>query len=200
LLQKSIDQIDQILTPTQSNILDAFDLYTKELKQWNRTHNLTGYKSDEIIERYIVDSLYPLSFLPPLKSALDIGTGAGFPGLILAIAMPQTEWTLVEPLHKRASFLQFIKARLSLENVTVCNDRVENLDEMPYELITSRAVSKTETLLSYSAPFRDSGTILLFYKGEKIEDELPDELDCKIIELKERNFLLIDPTKRCRCY
>ena len=166
--------------------------YKELLLQWNKIHNLTGAKTAAQIDEFIVDAVAPITFLPPIHNAMDIGTGAGFPGMILAFALPQTHFTLVEPLAKRASFLQFVKADLGLDNVTVQAMRVEQLEPQPFDFITSRAVTDTQMLLKLSQPFRTSGTLLLFYKGEKVYDEIDESLNCKIIEKYNRHYLLIE--------
>ncbi len=159
--------------------------------QWNKIHNLTGVKNDAQLDEFIVDAIAPITFLPPIANAMDIGTGAGFPGMMLAFALPNTHFTLVEPLHKRASFLQFIKADLALSNVDVKAVRVEQLSASPYDLITSRAVTDTQMLLKLSKPFHKEGTLLLFYKGEKVYDEVDPSLNYEIIQQHHRNYLLI---------
>ncbi|WP_345976671.1 16S rRNA (guanine(527)-N(7))-methyltransferase RsmG [Sulfurimonas sp. HSL3-7] len=166
--------------------------YKEHLKKWNKIHNLTGAKNDELIDKFIYDAVYPVSFLPEVKTILDIGTGAGFPGMILAFALPQTEVILCEPLQKRASFLQFIKADLGLKNVTVANCRVEELEPRPIELVTSRAVTDTKMLMQLSKPFVHEGSRLLFYKGEKVFDEVDPALKHQIIQTKKRHYLIIE--------
>jgi 16S rRNA (guanine527-N7)-methyltransferase len=166
--------------------------YKAHLAKWNRIHNLTGAKSDEVIDAFIYDAVYPVSFLPKVRNAMDIGTGAGFPGLILAMAMPETAFTLVEPIQKRASFLQFVKADLKLENVTVENCRVEELEPKAYDLITSRAVTDTQMLMALSEPFVQKGSRLLFYKGEKVFDEVDPSLKHRIIRTGNRHYLIIE--------
>lgn len=166
--------------------------YKELLMQWNKIHNLTGAKNPTQIDEFIVDAVEPITFLPPIQKAMDIGTGAGFPGMILALALPQTHFTLVEPLSKRASFLQFVKADLELDNVTVKALRVEQLPHESYDFITSRAVTDTKMLLELSKPFRDKGTLLLFYKGEKVYDEVDETLNYQIIEKQNRHYLLIE--------
>jgi len=167
--------------------------YKEHLLKWNKIHNLTGAKDAATIDDFIFDALYPVTFLPPVKSLLDIGTGAGFPGMILAFALPQTEVTLVEPLTKRASFLQFIKADLKLQNIRVVKKRVEDMESEIFELITSRAVTDTKMLLELSKNFRDTNSMLLFYKGEKVFDELQESnnMPYKIIEKEKRHYLLL---------
>ena len=176
-------------------LAERFGRYRDKLLQWNRVHNLTGYRDAAAVEHYILDALHPVTFLPPVHTAMDIGTGAGFPGLILAMAQPDVEWALVEPLRKRASFLQYMKADLGLGNVTVHDCRVEALPPRRFDLVTSRAVTDTETLLELSAPFRDAETMLLFYKGENVYDEIPASLPYRIVETPKRHYLLINPPK-----
>ncbi len=165
--------------------------YKELLAKWNKIHNLTGAKTPAQIDEFIADAVTPVSFLPRVATAMDIGTGAGFPGMILAMAMEETRFTLVEPLAKRGSFLQFVKADLGLENVEVKALRVEQLEPKGYELITSRAVTDTQMLLKLSEPFCVSGTLLLFYKGERVYDEVDESLDYQIIEAHNRHYLLI---------
>jgi len=165
--------------------------YKEHLFKWNKIHNLTGAKDEKTVDKFIVDALYPVSFLPKVSTILDIGTGAGFPGMILALALPDTQVTLVEPLTKRASFLQFIKADLELNNVSVVKKRVEEMQPQIFELITSRAVTDTKILLTLSENFRDEHSKLLFYKGERVYQEIPDGMKHKVIETKKRHYLLL---------
>ncbi|HIC12473.1 MAG TPA: 16S rRNA (guanine(527)-N(7))-methyltransferase RsmG, partial [Sulfurimonas sp.] len=166
--------------------------YKEHLHKWNKIHNLTGAKDSQTIDEFIYDAIFPLSFLPEVTSLMDIGTGAGFPGMILAFGLPNTHVTLVEPLSKRASFLQFIKADLELKNVTVVKKRVEQMEPKIFDMITSRAVTETKMLLKLSENFRDTHTKFLFYKGEKVYDEIADgvqNMQHKIIETKNRHYL-----------
>ncbi len=167
------------------------DFFTQQLLTWNQIHNMTGSSSKEEVYEHIFDAIYPMSFLPPLNSALDIGTGAGFPGLIMAMAMQHTHFTLVEPLRKRSSFLSFIAATLKLDNVTVMSKKIEAVPPFSVDMVTSRAVTHTEELLRLSQPFIKKGTLLLYFKGEHVYDESKDIYDYKIIEAPHRNYLLI---------
>jgi len=168
--------------------------YKEHLFKWNKIHNLTGAKDEKTVDAFIADAVFPVSFLPKVNSLMDIGTGAGFPGMILAFALPDVQVTLVEPLAKRASFLQFIKADLKLENVTVVKKRVEQMPSQIYDIITSRAVTETQMLLHLSKNFRNADSILLFYKGEKVFDEMEDVLENmhhKVITTENRHYLLL---------
>ncbi len=173
------------------NFFHNIQKYKELLFKWNKIHNLTGAKDEKTIDEFIYDAVFPVSFLPKSKNLLDIGTGAGFPGMILAIALPDVEVTLVEPLKKRASFLQFVKADLGLKNVKVVKKRVEEMESKIFELVTSRAVTDTKMLLKLSENFRDEKSKLLFYKGERVYDEVDENLNHKVIKTKNRHYLLI---------
>jgi len=177
--------------PVPENFFYNIQKYKEHLFKWNKTHNLTGAKDEATIDAFIYDALYPVSFLPPAKTLMDIGTGAGFPGMILAMALPQTAVSLVEPLAKRASFLQFVKADLGLENVSVVKKRVEEMQASIFDIITSRAVTETNMLLELSKNFRDANSLLLFYKGERVFEEVSTDLKHKIIQTQKRHYLLV---------
>ena len=186
---KSALKDDNINLP--DNFFYNIQKYKEHLFKWNKIHNLTGAKDEKTIDEFIYDAIFPISFLPKSKNLLDIGTGAGFPGMILAIGLPDTQVTLVEPLAKRASFLQFVKADLGLENVRVVKKRVEEMEPEIFELVTSRAVTDTDMLLKLSENFRDENSKLLFYKGDKVYDEISKDLKHKVIKTKNRHYLLI---------
>ncbi|MGB5965312.1 MAG: 16S rRNA (guanine(527)-N(7))-methyltransferase RsmG [Sulfurimonadaceae bacterium] len=181
---------DQIVLDEQ--FFEYVKRYKEHLKKWNKIHNLTGAKNEELMDKFIYDAVFPVSFLPKVNNILDIGTGAGFPGMILAFALPETEVILCEPLQKRASFLQFIKADLGLKNVTVANCRVEELEPRPIDLVTSRAVTDTKMLMKLSKPFVHEGSKLLFYKGERVFDEVDASLKHQIIQTQNRHYLVIE--------
>ena len=164
------------------------------LHEWNQIHNLTGAKTIDAIYVNIVDSLYPLTFIKKPKTLLDVGTGAGFPGLALAIAMPECEVVLAEPLKKRVSFLKYAAIDGELKNVRVEAKRVEFVDHEPFEMITSRAVTNTKLLLDLTEAISDDKTEYLFYKGSRVFDEIEDvqhQLDYDIVQKNQRNYLYI---------
>jgi 16S rRNA (guanine527-N7)-methyltransferase len=173
------------------NFFENIARYKEHLFKWNKIHNLTGAKDEKTVDEFIYDAVFPVSFLPKCRKLLDIGTGAGFPGLILAMALPKTEVTLVEPIAKRASFLQFIKADLGLENVRVVKKRVEEMPSEIFDIVTSRAVTDTDMLLKLSENFRDESSKLLFYKGERVYDEVSKDLKHRVIKTQNRHYLLI---------
>lgn len=176
------------------HILKRLDIFTDILHEWNGTHNLTGAKSIEAIQDNIIDSLYPLTFIARPQSLLDVGTGAGFPGLVLAAAWPEIPVVLAEPLGKRAAFLKFAAMEMELSNVTVAKMRVESLNHEPFGLITSRAVTDTKLLLDLTAAVANAATQYLFYKGSRAADELAAlerQPNYDIVQWNKRNFVWI---------
>ncbi len=164
------------------------------LHEWNQIHNLTGAKSLDAIYVNIVDSLYPLIFIKKPQTLLDVGTGAGFPGLVLAIALPKCEVVLAEPLKKRVSFLKYAVINGGLSNVTVEAKRVEAVVHDPFECISSRAVTNTKLLLELTEHISNKKTSYLFYKGARVFDEVADvqhQLDYDIVQKNQRNYLVI---------
>jgi len=164
------------------------------LNEWNQIHNLTGAKTIDAIYVNIIDSLYPLTFIEHPKNLLDVGTGAGFPGLVLAIALPETEVVLAEPLKKRVSFLKYAAIDLELPNVKVEAKRVEHVEHEAFALITSRAVTNTKLLLDLTEQIADEKSEYLFYKGSRVFDEVADvqhQLKYDIVQKNQRNYLYI---------
>jgi 16S rRNA (guanine527-N7)-methyltransferase len=175
-------------------IVGKLEHFAALLHEWNQIHNLTGAKSIAAIYDNIVDSLYPLTFIKVPKTLLDVGTGAGFPGLVLAIALPQSEVVLAEPLKKRVSFLKYAAIDLGLKNVKVEARRVESVEHEAFEMISSRAVTNTKLLLDLTSEISDENTEYLFYKGSRVFDEVAEvegDLSYDIIQKNQRNYLYI---------
>ena len=182
----------------ESNIIVKLENFASLLNEWNQIHNLTGAKTVDAIYVNIIDSLYPLTFIEKPKTLLDVGTGAGFPGLVLAIALPETEVVLVEPLKKRVSFLKYAAMDLELENIKVEAKRVEKVEHDAFDLITSRAVTNTKLLLDLTKDISNDKTDYLFYKGSRVFDEVAEvqhQLDYDIVQKNQRNYLTIKGQK-----
>ncbi len=176
----------------QSKKIEKIEEFISLLEKWNRVHNLTGAKSKDKIIENIIDSIYPIKFIKEPKSLLDVGSGAGFPGLILAIAWDITDTILAEPINKRASFLRLVASTLNLNNVKIFKDKVEKLKSSPFDLISSRAVTDTKVLLNLTKDISDKNTQYLFYKGSDVFNELNNlKLKYDIIQKNKRNYLWI---------
>ncbi len=178
----------------EEEVITRLESFATLLHEWNQVHNLTGARDIESLHAHIIDALYPLTFIEVPKRLLDVGTGAGFPGLVLAIALPQVAVTLAEPLKKRVSFLKYATIDLGLDNVTVEAKRVEQVEAPPFGLITSRAVTNTKLLLDLTRHLSDPKSAYLFYKGSRVFDEIDavgHQLDYAIVQKNQRNYLYI---------
>ena len=169
----------------------------------NESFNLTANDTKEsFMIKNIIDSLLIVKNLNlDEKNILDLGSGAGLPGIPLAIYYKNTNFTLLEPLTKRANFLKEIVQKLGLKNVKVVNERAEifikNARES-YDFVTSRAVSRLNILLELSIPFLKVGGKLIAYKGINYQEEINesknalDLLYSKIIAIEEENLVQIN--------
>lgn len=180
-------------TTLPKNFLSNIDNFTILLLKYNQTHNITGAKTKEAVLKNVEDSIYPLTFLETssLKKAIDVGTGAGFPGLLLALALPDVHFTLFEPIAKKSAFLHLAKMSLDMKNVTICTDRVEKVSPWDADLVCSRAVTNTKMLISLCQGFITPSTTLLFYKGEYVEEEIKGLSNCKIFQREKRHYLMM---------
>jgi 16S rRNA (guanine527-N7)-methyltransferase len=169
-------------------------VFTKLLQQWGKIHNLSGRLSLEDINENILDSIYPLNFIDNYESFADIGTGAGYPGLLLAIARKDMKAYLIEPRIKRVAFLNFVKASLKLDNLTIICDRVEKVKDLKVDLVTSRAVTNTSLLLDITKDITNQDASYLFYKGSMLNEELEAasvNKNYNIVNRNDRNYLYI---------
>lgn len=158
------------------------EVFTELLQKWGKVHNLSGSLNKKDIEENILDSIYPLSFIDSFSSFADIGTGAGYPGLIIAILRKDIKAYLIEPRVKRVAFLSYVKASLDLKNLTILQKRVEEVEDLKVDLIFSRAVTNTKLLLELTKEIKKPNSSYLFYKGSMLEEEL--------LEAKVNNYLV----------
>ncbi len=164
-------QLDMQLSARQ---IEQFLLYRRELLDWNTRINLTAITDfEEVLTKHFLDSLSLLLVYDRLEARLlDIGSGAGFPGLPLKIVRPQWQVTLLEATNKKVTFLQHMVEVLRLEDVEAVHGRAEELVHKrryraTFDMVTARAVSSLPTLLEYAAPYcRVGGAIVLPRKGD----------------------------------
>lgn len=174
-----INQIEKIdvSRETYANL----ETFQNMVLEWNNKFNLISKSSaEDIWNRHILDSLQLLKFISNKAEKLyDFGSGAGFPGMVLAIAtkdiFPNLKVSLMESIRKKAIFLNEVKTKLNLD-VDIYNERVENLKLPKADIITSRAMASLEKLLNYAYPFCKKETELLFLKGKTWEDEIKTAL------------------------
>ena len=154
--------------------LTRFERYADMLIQWNNQYNLTAIREkDTILIKHFLDSLSCLAVIPESKSfcLIDVGTGAGFPGIPIKIALPNIRLTLVDSVGKKVNFCQHIIDTLALENTKVIQARAEELGQSAdhretYDWAVARAVSKLSTLSEYLLPLIKVGGTMLAQKGE----------------------------------
>lgn len=161
------------------------------LTEWNAKMNLVSKNSlEDVWTRHILDSLQLIKYIPDTaESLLDIGSGAGFPAVVLAIAMqekmPNARWILVESITKKTVYLNDVCAKLGLKNVQIENARIENLKLKNINIVTARAVAALDVLCSYVAGFADKDTKCLFLKGKTYAAEVESarqkwNFDCNV--------------------
>ncbi|WP_072680187.1 16S rRNA (guanine(527)-N(7))-methyltransferase RsmG [Arcobacter sp. LA11] len=173
------------------------NVFTTLLQKWGKVHNLSGRLSTEDIRENIIDSIYPLQYLDSYNSFADIGTGAGYPGLILAMARADIKCYLIEPRVKRVAFLNFVKNSLGLKNIEVIGKRVEEVENVKVDLVTSRAVTNTKLLLDITKNISTDTTSYLFYKGSLLESEIEEAKleNTQTYSRKDRNYLYLKGSK-----
>lgn len=166
---------DKLEIEVQPNSLAVLHQYFIELRRWSRRINLIARRTDDlqIVENHFLDSLLLLPYLRSSgRSLLDVGTGAGFPGLVCKAAHPALSLILVEPRLKRVSFLRHIIRSLQLQNIEVIASRVERIDRVDVGCITSRAVADIELFLHMAEPLAGPETDIVCMKGPLWREEL----------------------------
>ena len=156
--------------------------YYELLIEWNRKINLTAiteYK--EVIYKHFLDSAFivksELFQKKEISTVLDLGTGAGFPGIVLAVLCPRYRFTLVDSLMKRIDFLRIVKKELELDHITLHHGRAEDLGRQKefrnqFDYVVSRAVAELPVLLEYCIPFVRKEGYFISYKGKRYQEEI----------------------------
>lgn len=224
LLQEGCRQLGLPLTPQQ---VDQFQCFYEELVEWNQKMNLTAIDEyREVQTKHFLDCIVGLPViaeelgepLPPQRSvhAIDVGTGAGFPGLPLKVVWPNLQLTLLDGTGKKIRFLKHLVEKLDLQGVRVVQGRAEELGRQTdyrnqYNLVMARAVAQLNTLVEYLLPLACHNGYVMAYKGPSAADEFMQAR--KAIEIlggetvrfapvevpflaEERRILLIKKTRR----
>lgn len=177
-LAAGIQRLGVSLSEAQQEQLLA---YLALLIKWNKAYNLTAVRDpDEMVSRHLLDSLSILPHVQPLGNQwLDVGSGGGMPGVPLAIAFPERQFTLLDSNGKKTRFLTQVKLELKLTNLSVVNERVEAFQPaQPFDGIVSRAFSALADFTNWTRHLGDTHTHWLAMKGVHPEDELqvlPDD-------------------------
>jgi 16S rRNA (guanine527-N7)-methyltransferase len=158
--------------------LERFEWYYRELVEWNKRFNLTAIRDQVGIEiKHFLDSLTVATITRSVPgSIIDVGTGAGFPGLALKILWPDAKLSLVESVQKKANFCVHVAETLGFSDVNVLAQRAEDIGQNPlhrekYQLVTARAVAKMPVLLEYLLPLAKLGGLVVMQKGENGAEE-----------------------------
>ena len=159
--------------------IEQLDLFYELLVEKNKVMNLTAITEfDEVIVKHFADSLSICTVLPDsVKNVCDLGTGAGFPGIPMAIAYPNLQFTLIDSLNKRIKFLQEVVDALGLTNVTLVHARAEEagrnkLYREKFDLVVSRAVANIATLSEYCLPLVNVGGYFISFKSGDVKEEI----------------------------
>ena len=185
-----------------------FTDYKKYFLEENSKLNLISKKEEQyLFEKHIYDSLgiklffEKYNFVP--KTLLDIGTGGGFPSVPIAIEYPEISVTGIDRIQKKINAVQSIKNSLNIQNLNLIRGRVEELKNFSFDVITSRAVAKIETLIKYAYPLLKKDGYIILYKSKTAEDEITEainlirKLHLKIKPIIEYTLPLEETYNRC---
>ena len=218
IFKRNLESINVELSDKQ---IEQLDKYYEILVEWNSFMNLTGITEyEEVMLKHYLDSLVlrlPIDGSNLNIKLIDVGTGAGFPGIPLAIMNPQTSFVLLDSLNKRINFLNEVCNLCNLSNVITIHGRAEEISRKDeyrekFDYVVSRAVANMSTLLEYCTPFLKVGGQFISYKSGKVEEELSGAqnamkiLGCKLnisidFQLQntdmDRKFVIYDKINKC---
>lgn len=201
--KEALQELGIFLTETQCR---QFSSYYHLLVTWNEKMNLTGITEEkEVYLKHFYDSatLCRQTDFSKIETLCDIGTGAGFPGLVLKILFPSLSVTLVDSLQKRTLFLQTVIKKLELNGIEVLHARAEEYSQIVrerFDIVTSRAVAPLSTLMEYSIPLLKVGGIFMPMKGHCEEEIEKTQNACKFLHLHilEKDMFLLPKEESTR--
>ena len=164
---------------SEDNYEDYY-FYMKEIINWNDKINLTAITDEkEFLVKHLIDSLTINSLLEDKNTLIDIGTGAGFPGIPLKIANQKLNVTLIDSVNKKLNVIRDISTKMNLEGIEIIHTRAEDLamntkHRETYDIATTRAVSRINTIVEYMLPFIKVGGKAICMKGPNIDEELDE--------------------------
>ena len=170
LLIEGLQRMDLALS---DQVIDQLMTYLDLVEKWNRVYNLTAIRErEEMIKLHFLDSLSILKHVQ-VKNILDVGSGAGFPGIVLAITKPELKITVMDSVNKKTTFMQQVKSELSLTNLDVVNSRVEDYQPTTlFEAVTSRAFSNLKNMMSLTQHTLQKEGMWLAMKSKDVKQEV----------------------------
>jgi 16S rRNA (guanine527-N7)-methyltransferase len=166
-------------TGVSRETLARLKAYADILADWNARHNLVAKSTlPDLWRRHFWDSAQLAPLMPAgARSLADLGSGAGFPGLVLAAMLPELAVTLYEATTKKCAFLNAVAERMAVP-VTIENARMEDLSPRPFDVVTARACAPLPKLLEYASKFAGPNSVCLFLKGQNVGSELTEAHKC----------------------
>lgn len=163
---------------------EKFEKFYNFLIDENKKFNLTAItEKNDVYEKHFFDSIQAIEEIDDNLNVIDIGAGAGFPSIPLAIIKTNCNFTLIDSLNKRINFLNELKNLLNIKNIECFHSRIEDFAEKnreKFDICISRAVAPLPTVLEYSAPFVKVGGKIIAYKGSNYEDELKKSVNAQL--------------------
>lgn len=174
------DSLDKLKIQYNDEQIEQFRSYYELLTEWNKKVNLTAINGyEDVVRKHFIDSILICSLLDLNKDIriIDVGTGAGFPGIPIKILNPDCRIVLLDSLNKRVRFLETVVDELGLDNVECIHGRAEDVSRekkyrASFDLSVSRAVANLSTLCEYCIPFLKKGGMFVSYKSDKADDEI----------------------------
>lgn len=170
-----IDGLQRMALKLSDQMIDQLMTYLNLVEKWNRVYNLTAIRErDQMIKLHFLDSLSILNHVH-VKNILDVGSGAGFPGIVLAITKPELKVTVMDSVNKKTTFMQQVKSELALTNLDVVNNRVEDYQPITlFEAVTSRAFSNLKNMMSLTQHTLQKEGMWLAMKSKDVKEELEE--------------------------
>ena len=171
-----VDGLNELGYENDDLLIEKLEIYLATLKKWNKVYNLTAINEDsEIITKHFLDSLSVNGFIQNSQRILDVGTGAGFPGLILALFNPDKSFVLVDGVSKKISFLQEMIGKLNLKNVMAVHIKVEEYKVTEqFDIIISRAFAEIKKMIKLTKHLIKVNGKFIAMKGPDVMNELDD--------------------------